>query len=228
MAFGLSYSGAGGSGDFLPIVKYDARAGRWSRIDREQGSDGMWASTPVDITASFTAAMDFANGQVGWLKFVNGVDKMLVPIGDPLSARPSDDHRQGFSLTIKLAADCGGDLRELSGSSKAMSSAFDALDDQVRAAPEFQAGQIPIVRGMGATPIVTQTPQGQTTNYAPVLEIAGWISREQFDGDGDQQQAAAPAPQPAPAAPPAPPPVTTASNSPAPPPPAGNAAAAQF
>jgi hypothetical protein len=217
MAFGLSYGSAGGSGDFLPIVKYDARAGRWSRIDREQGSDGMWASTPVDITATFTAAMDFANGQVGWLKFVNGVDKVLVPIGDPLPPRPSDDHRQGFSLTIKLGADCGGDLRELSGSSKAMSSAFDALDDQVRAAPEFQAGQIPIVRGDGATPIVTQTPQGQTTNYSPVLTIVGWISREQFDGDGDQQpQAAAPAPQPAPAAPPAPPP------------PAGNAAAAQF
>lgn len=215
MAFGLSYGN--GSGDFLPIVKYDARAGRWSRIDREQGPDGMWASMPVDITDIFAAAMDFANGQVGWLKFVNGVDKVLVPIGDPLPARPSDDHRQGFSLTIRLGADCGGDLRELSGSSKAMSSAFDALDDQVRAAPEFQDGLIPIVRGMGATPIVTQTPQGQTTNYAPVLEIAGWISREKFDGD--QQQAAAPASQPAPAAPAVPP---------APPPPAGNAAAAQF
>jgi len=210
MAFGLSV-GTGSGGDFLPIVKFDARAGRWSRVDREQGGDGMWVSTPVDITNGFSAAMDFANAEIGWMKFVNGVDKVLVPIGEPLPAQPSADHRQGFSLTALLSADCGGDLRELSGTSKAMCSAFDALDDQVRAAPEFKAGSIPIVACPSTTPVVTNTPQGTTTNYSPVLEITGWISREQFDGD----QVAAPAP------------ATAAAVSP-PPPPAGNTAAAQF
>ena len=37
MALGFSFSGGGSSGDIIPIVKYDARAGRMMRRDREIG-----------------------------------------------------------------------------------------------------------------------------------------------------------------------------------------------
>ena len=49
-----------GGGDFLPICKYDTRAGRMIRVDRTQGANG-WDTDEVDITDKFTAVMDFAN-----------------------------------------------------------------------------------------------------------------------------------------------------------------------
>ena len=63
MALGFSNTGtSSGGGDFLPIVKYDARAGRFFRVDREDG-----VSTPVDITRSFKAVFDFENVETGWI-----------------------------------------------------------------------------------------------------------------------------------------------------------------
>ena len=47
MALGLNTSSAGG--DFIPHVRYDARAGRLFRADRAQDSDG-WKTTMVDIS----------------------------------------------------------------------------------------------------------------------------------------------------------------------------------
>src|SRR4051812_47950315 len=60
--FGFSTEPTGG--DFLPIIKYDARAGRIFRVDR--GIDG---PNPTDITDSFTAVFDFANIETGWMNF---------------------------------------------------------------------------------------------------------------------------------------------------------------
>ena len=48
MPFGLNISG----GDFLPIVKYDARAGRFFRVDRD---DETGEREPVDITEASNA-----------------------------------------------------------------------------------------------------------------------------------------------------------------------------
>ena len=49
------FDNVGGSGgSFLPIVKYDARAGRVARVDRDNGE-----STATDITNSFKAVFDF-------------------------------------------------------------------------------------------------------------------------------------------------------------------------
>ena len=54
MALGFNLGSGGGGGDFLPIIKYDARAGRLFRVDREDG-----VSTSVDITRNFKAVFDF-------------------------------------------------------------------------------------------------------------------------------------------------------------------------
>ena len=47
-------------GDFTPIVKYDARAGRMFRMDRIE-NNGNFANEAVDITQSFKAIVDFEN-----------------------------------------------------------------------------------------------------------------------------------------------------------------------
>jgi len=76
MGLGLKISSGGG--DFLPIVKYDARAGRMFRVDKVDG-----ISTPVDITKKFKAVFDFENVEVGYINFATGSapDFVMVPLG---------------------------------------------------------------------------------------------------------------------------------------------------
>ena len=85
MAFGFNYESSGG--DIIPIVKFDARAGRFFRIDR---SDGV--NNPVDITSSFKAVMDFENIEVGFINFDTGgaSDFVMVPLGTPMPQKPGD------------------------------------------------------------------------------------------------------------------------------------------
>ena len=79
MAFGFNYESS--AGDIIPIVKFDARAGRFFRIDR---SDGV--NSPVDITSSFKAVMDFENIEVGFIHFPAGSapEFKVAPIGQPM------------------------------------------------------------------------------------------------------------------------------------------------
>src|SRR5206468_7502697 len=83
-------------GDFLPIIKYDARAGRIFRMDRVDNGSG-YESDAVDITPIFKALADFENVQVGWIYFPPGLapDFKLVPIGTQLPDRPSALHKNG-------------------------------------------------------------------------------------------------------------------------------------
>jgi hypothetical protein len=64
--FGFSTAPSEG-GDFMLIVKYDARAGRVFRLDRVDNGSG-YESDAVDITPIFKALADFENIEVGWIK----------------------------------------------------------------------------------------------------------------------------------------------------------------
>ena len=72
MGLGLSISSSSeGGGDFLPIIKYDARAGRWTRRDRYQDESGDWKSQNVDRSPSrglgdVYKRQDIAGSQAGF------------------------------------------------------------------------------------------------------------------------------------------------------------------
>jgi hypothetical protein len=75
MAFGINLDSV--SGNITPIVKYDARAGRMQRVDREDG-----ISTPHDITNNFRAVFDLENVEYGWLAFsASGPDFQARALG---------------------------------------------------------------------------------------------------------------------------------------------------
>ena len=97
-------------GDFTPIVKFDARAGRIFRMDRIE-NNGNFTNEAVDITHSFKAIADFERMEAGWMLFASGIapDIKVAPIGNEFPARPSEKHRHGVRLMIKLAKDCSGD-----------------------------------------------------------------------------------------------------------------------
>jgi hypothetical protein len=170
------------SGDFTPIVKYDARAGLLFRMDRIQASDGSFSSEPVEITDIFKALADFENIEVGWIDFSTGSAPsfVLVPRGKMLPERPSANHKQGIRFLLKLARECGGDkpIREIAGTSKAFLSAAEKVVAQYDAEKAAHPGQLPVIMFDGkAVPVKTGTGNKSSTNYHPKFKIVGWAPR---------------------------------------------------
>lgn len=177
MGLGLQTESSGG-GNFLPIIKFDARAGRVFRSDRSQGSDGMYSTTPTDITRSFKAVMDMENVEVGYINFATGgaPSFVLVPLGDPMPQNPGEGYKQGFRIELKLHADCGGDVREFSSCAKVVLKGFDLLHDAYVAGEKENPGKLPVVV-LKDTIAVTSEGKQKSTNYQPVFEIVGWTAR---------------------------------------------------
>lgn len=191
MGFGLSYGGGGGN--FLPVVKYDARAGRMFRVDKGDGG-----SESIDITKAFKAVFDFENVEVGWIRFGAGTapDFQLVPIGTQLPSKPSEDHRQGVRLVVRLSKECGGDTREIAGTSAAFLGGMEKLYDEYEAAKASNPGKLPAVVLADTRAVESGSGSKKSTNYAPVFQIVGWVSRPQdlvASPRGSSAPAAAPA-----------------------------------
>ena len=200
MALGLS-TGTSGA-EFIPHIRYDARAGRLFRADRAQGSDGRWQTTMVDISNPPPQfLMDLAQIEIGWLSYTGGTpDLQMVPFGAALPPPPSKEHRQGFRVRVFAPKLLGG-LREFASSAKVVISAMDALHSVYETASERSQGLVPVVSLAGTTPVTSKTPQGSSTNYAPVFRIEKWVARP-ADLPLDAATAATPAPEAAPSAPP--------------------------
>jgi hypothetical protein len=173
--FGFSTAPSSG-GDFLPIVKYDARAGRFFRIDWD-GAD----NEPVDITAEFKALVDFENVEVGWIAFPpnSAPSFVLVPIGNQLPARPSELHKNGIRFLMKLSKGCGGDkpLREIASVAKAFLSGVEAVYNEYVAQKAQHPGALPVIAMIKSTPITSGSGTKSSTNYQPQLKIVGWAPR---------------------------------------------------
>lgn len=171
MALGLKTESTGG--DFLPILKFDARAGRFFRRDRQN-----MENVEVDITKSFKAVIDMENIEVGYVNFATGgaPDFVLVPLGDPMPQKPSDGHKQGFRIVVKLGNDCGGDIREFCSCAKVVIKGIDQLHEDYVAGEKENPGKLPIVVLKDTIPVTTEGRQ-KSTNYQPVFEISGWVPR---------------------------------------------------
>ena len=180
-AFGFSTEPSTG-GDFLPIVKYDARSGRFFRIDRIDVGNGNFESNPVDITNNFTAMFDFDNIEVGWIDFPPGSapSTSLIKLGSgALPVKPSAKHKNGVRVMIKLHPSMGGDkpIREVMGTSKAMLSGLEAAYDLYQKGKAANAGKLPVLGLKDTVAIKTGTGQKTSTNYRPNFELKGWAAR---------------------------------------------------
>jgi len=156
--------GTESSGDFIPFIKFDARAGRWhNKLD---GGD------LVEITG-LVAVFDLANARKGWLSFMEGTGPdHRFDEGPTVPPRPSDNHKRGFSVNIYSQKLLGG-VREFSSNAKIVCSAFNALYGAYEDGLAASAGQVPVVACTGVEAVKT----AQSTNYRPLFEIVKWIPR---------------------------------------------------
>jgi hypothetical protein len=201
MALGLTY-GSGSGGDIIPFVKYDSRAGRFSRNDRKE-VNGVYSNETVDITQNFKAVIDMENIEVGYLKFAAATapEFLLVPLGDPMPQKPADaSWKQGARLMMKLHASCGGDIRECASNAAAFLKGVDELHSAYEAGKAANPGKLPIVVLRTTMPVTSGQGAKKSTNYQPVFEISGWSPRPvdlvHVGKGGTVSQAASPATAP--------------------------------
>jgi hypothetical protein len=196
------------TGDFLPIIKYDARSGQMKRID--QGEETI-------IPHGTTFLFDFGTLEAGYVFFgPRGPDRLMVPYyeGVALPPQPGErdtenklTHRPGFY--VKVAGEALLGVREWVSAAASLLGSVDALYHTYKVAPEAARGQVPIVIISGMTPIRTGSGIRANTAYAPIFQIQRWIDRPEFLGPrttplpGGPASVAAPV-QPAPTPPPPP------------------------
>ena len=126
LAFRLDSDG----GDFLPILKYDARAGRFSgwTVPTTAG----FVNTPWTSPTTSRRRSISTTSKSGWALFMpnQAPSFALVPMGEQLPPRPSPEHKNGVGFLVKLhncSAGDGKDVREVMGTSKAFLTGVEAL-----------------------------------------------------------------------------------------------------
>jgi hypothetical protein len=172
MSLGFNFSSD--SGEIIPIIKFNAKAGRMVRRDRVNGEND-----EVDITKIFKAVFDLENIEVGFINFDTGSapDFAVARIGEGPRQRPSDKHKQGARILVRLAKDCGNDVRELASTAKSFLMGLSALHDAYEAGAKANPGKLPVVVLADPKPITTGEGTKRSTNYAPVFEIVSWVAR---------------------------------------------------
>ena len=144
------------SGEFVPILSYNAVSGRLSLRDRVQNASGDWEAKETDVTMSQTSVRGGLRRtqSVGWCHFVKGAAPQwaMVPYGQPMPERPASpgmdatgktlNFRNGFRVPV--AGNAIGGVRELAGNSAALiDQGMNALHTEYEAAPEASQGKNP-------------------------------------------------------------------------------------
>jgi hypothetical protein len=189
MALGLDV-GNKSSGDILPILKFDAKAGDFIRQDRFQSESGAWEKSEEEVKLPLEFAVDFEKMEVGWLSFASGhPDFAMTRVGGEMPARPTPEHKQAFRIRL-TNEDLG--LRELSGSSKTLLRAMDKLHDEYVSQSKANPGKCALVVVDDLETVKVNTPQGELRFKSPLWKIGGWVDApDAFQGN----QASTPAPE---------------------------------
>jgi hypothetical protein len=167
-----------GSGNILPLLKFDARSGSFYQENRVQTLNG-WEKEQTDVTDRLRAVFDLANAERGWIKFPRGAapEMVLVLAGEDPGEAPDEGYREGFRLLVKMDKTLGGQLREFMSTSLTAWNGISALHDAYLAEVGQYPGQLPIV----VLSDVIERRYLSATSFEPVFIITGWVPRpEEF------------------------------------------------
>jgi hypothetical protein len=162
------------AGEFSPRYEFNAKSGRWARVDRTaDGTDVI----KVDVTMDQPMfAWDIGTIEIGWINWQSGraPNFVMVNYGEDMPARPDRAHKAGFRSKTWDGAQ-PPIVREFASTAGVTVAAIESLWDEITATPEAAAGQVPVLRAVNVLPITS--PKG--TNYAPVFNVLQWIDRDE-------------------------------------------------
>lgn len=126
------------------------------------------------VSGRASTAFDLEQLQRGWIRFPKGAapEATLVPAGEDPGDPPSDDHKEGVRILLKMADHLGGDVRELMSTARGLWNAVDTLHDQYLAAARHP-GELPVV----TLDSVREKKTAAGTTFVPIFKIADWIRR---------------------------------------------------
>lgn len=168
--------------DFLPVLRYDARAGRFFRVDRVDAGQG-FQSVLTDITDNIKFVADFENIEVGWINFQPGSPPSfaLVPMGHRFPDAPTDQHKKGVRFMVKLTKECAGpegkQVREIVGTARAFLGGVEAAYVEYEKYKDANKGKLPVFTLERTIPVKSG---GGSTNYAPQFKLVNWTARKDF------------------------------------------------
>jgi hypothetical protein len=182
MAFGMRTT----AGDFLPIVKYDARAGKFFKVDKRP--DG--GSDAIEIPQGTKFAVDFGTLEAGFVSFgPQGPVRHMVPYynGVTLPAQPQEKDAEGKfvfrpGFYVKVCGNALDGAREWCSNAAVLLNAMDDLYQETIQTPEAAAKKIPIVSITGTVSVKSGTGARSSTNYQPVIRVEGWTDRPEILG----------------------------------------------
>ncbi|MGA1108242.1 MAG: hypothetical protein ACO3TX_06765 [Pseudomonadales bacterium] len=182
---------AAGGGDFVPYVKYNAKAGRWYTKNNDIDS------VEVEV-ANMTAIFDMDGLRTGWFDFRPGQapSKVFNPSLTESAPQP-DGHKAGFQLNVFSDKNLFGE-REFCSTAIMVCEAMNTLHTEWEAQRSQHPGESPVVSCKSVRPVAGQ----HGTNYAPALEIVGWAKWPGNPSAAPQTTPQAPAAPPAAHAPP--------------------------
>ena len=160
-----------GFGESMPILKYDARVGRFYRQDRVL-ENGSWQTVQDDCTDGFEAIFDLKNIEVGQINFPQGAlpETKLVSAGEPLPDPPGEGWREGVRVVVLLRGE--KTPREMLNTSTAVWVAMDKLHDDFLEHQAKHPDEVPVAKLVDVEELKTSTPSWQ-----PHFEIKDWVPR---------------------------------------------------
>ena len=95
-------------------------------------------------------------------------------------------------MTVKLGEACGGDCREIAGTSGALLNSMEKLHDEYLAGVQKNVGKLPVVSMTDTVAVESGGGAKKSTNYHPVFEIVSWVDRPKSLGHGASGSESAP------------------------------------
>jgi len=154
-----------GSGNYDPILKFNAKAGRFAHRD----SDG-----EVEIENP-TFVIDLYNVGLGWAAFREGEapERVFDPEPGMRAAKTRDDQKRCMMVRT-FATESFKGRAELCTTSMHMLNALKDLYAVFREAAEKNGdGKLPVINCVGVTP----SKDKYGTNYRPEFKIVDWVER---------------------------------------------------
>ena len=190
---GLGLKTTSNSGDFLPRIQYDARAGRFFQVERSQDTTGQWENHMTEVPMPFRLMMDLENIEIGWIRLEGIVDFQMAKVGGDFGAQPTEKHRQGFRVLVYSKA-LG--TRNWNHTAKSVIGVMDQLYDAWEGQKGGHANQVPVVEFSGTDAVTTGNGAQKSTNYQPRAAIVDWQPRDKMpaaDGNAAEPAQSTPA-----------------------------------